>query len=96
MQVDATWKGRKHKFFAAIDQTYHYLFEFKEIRGENERSLAPLFKRLNSLCFNLKYVISDMAPGLTDGGRLVTRLSRGATSSSSEPVSHSVAFMPLF
>jgi len=62
MQVDATWKGRKHKFFAAIDQTYHYLFEFKEIRGENEKSLAPVFKRINSLCFNLKYVISDMAP----------------------------------
>jgi len=62
LQVDATWKGKKHKFFAAIDQTYHYLFDFKEIRGENEECLTPVFKRLNSICFNLKYVISDMAP----------------------------------
>ncbi len=62
LQVDATWKGKKHKFFAAIDQTYHYLFDFEKIRGENEKSLTPIFQRLNSTCFNLKYVISDMAP----------------------------------
>lgn len=37
LQVDTTWKGKKHKFFAAIDQTYHYLFEFKNIRKENKK-----------------------------------------------------------
>lgn len=65
VDFDCTWKGRARKVFAAICKRSHYLVMLNWVKAEGAKELAPLFKKVKKLCFNLKVIYADLAKVFT-------------------------------
>lgn len=74
IEVDATWKGRFHKFLAAVGREGNYLFCLEHVKNEGARAIYPVLRRVADLCCNLRLVVTDMARGFA---RVVPGLFRG-------------------
>lgn len=63
IEVDATWKGRFHKFLAAIAREGNYLFCLDHVKNEGAAAIRPVLQRVAYFCCNLRLVVTDMALG---------------------------------
>lgn len=61
IEIDTTWKGKKMKFFAAIDHFTNYLFCLDPMKHEDIKAIRPRLQQLAITCCNLRVIISDMA-----------------------------------
>ena len=65
LEIDTSWKGKKHKLLGIIEKVSKYVFCSEPIKNETEEILTPRFKRINQLCFNTAIVITDLAKSFT-------------------------------
>ena len=61
--LDATWKGKRAKFFNVMDQKSRYLLISEPIKQESASYLNPFLHKLAELCHNVRILITDMAKG---------------------------------
>jgi hypothetical protein len=74
IEVDSTWKGRFHKFLAAIAREGNYLFCLEHVKSEGAAVIRPVLQRVARVCCNLRLVVTDMAKGFAEG---IPRIFRG-------------------
>jgi hypothetical protein len=74
IEVDATWKGRFHKFLAAIAREGNYLFCLEHVKNEGAAAVRPALQRVSHFCCNLRLVVTDMALGFAE---VIPRIFRG-------------------
>lgn len=65
LEIDTSWKGKKHKLLGVIEKTSKYVFCAEPIKNETEQTLTPIFRKINQLCFNTAIVITDLAKSFT-------------------------------
>ncbi len=61
LEIDTSWKGKKHKLLGIIEKHSKYVFCAHPIKNETEAQLAPIFHRINHICFNTAIIITDLA-----------------------------------
>lgn len=66
LEVDATWKGRFHKFLAAVAREGNYLFCLEHVKSEGAAAVRPALARVAGFCCNLRLVVTDMARGFAE------------------------------
>lgn len=74
IEVDSTWKGRFHKFLAAIAREGNYLFCLEHVKNEGAAVIRPVLQRVAHICCNLRLVVTDMARGFAEA---IPRIFRG-------------------
>lgn len=61
LEIDTSWKGKKHKLLGIIEKHSKYVFCAKPIENESEAILTPIFQKINQLCCNASIIITDLA-----------------------------------
>jgi len=61
LEIDTSWKGKKHKLLGIIEKHSKYVFCAHPIKNETEAQLAPIFHRIHRICFNTAIIITDLA-----------------------------------
>lgn len=61
LEIDTSWKGKKHKLLGIIEKHSKYVFCAHPIKNETEAVLTPIFQRINRICFNTAIIITDLA-----------------------------------
>jgi hypothetical protein len=74
IEMDTTWKGQSHKFFAAIAREANYLFCLEPVKGDSAAAARPHLRHLREVCCNLRLVVTDMALGFENA---IPRVFRG-------------------
>ncbi len=74
IEIDATWKGRFHKFLATVAREGNYLFCLEHVKSESAPAIRPALQRVAEVCCNLRLIVTDMARGFAEA---IPRVFRG-------------------
>jgi len=61
LEIDTSWKGKKHKLLGIIEKHSKYVFYAHPIKNDTKAVLTPIFQRINRICFNCVIIITDLA-----------------------------------